>query len=236
MFDNLSTPAPMNELVAAPERPWKGNAATRCVGHKKSGERCRRQARRGTSVCDWHGAKAPQVKRRARQRIEEAADRMAKALLGIATSAESESVKLKAITEALDRAGLSTKQAVEIDAQLTIKPWEQILSGVAPLTRDESRARRGLPSGAQTPASASDDLDALAAIDLVRMSQDANVIDAEVVSESPTRRRYFDAAKRSEPLQDNGMPAGYVDRDTAQEYVHKMRLAAGCYPEQRGRR
>jgi hypothetical protein len=37
-----------------------------------------------------------------------------RALLGIATSAESESVHLAAIKGALDRAGLATKSAVEV--------------------------------------------------------------------------------------------------------------------------
>jgi catalase len=72
--------------------------------HRKNGDRCKNAARR--NACDFHGAKAPQVKRTALQRIEEAADRMAYELLKMATNDKvADSVKLAAFRDALDRAG-----------------------------------------------------------------------------------------------------------------------------------
>ena len=92
---------------------------------------------------------------------------MARELLGIATGAESEAVKLAAVKDALDRAGLNVKQALELSA----KPWEDIMNdvaGVANITRAESRARRGLP----------DDEPALD-------DEPLEVVDAELVDDGP---------------------------------------------------
>lgn len=152
---------------------WANSRGRRCDGHKKNGDRCHNPARRGTNVCDYHGAKAPQVKAKARQRLEEAADRMARELLNIATDSESEHVKLAAIRDALDRAGISAKQALELSAAGTTKPYEELLqglSGIATISREESRARRGL---APEPR-------ALAAPD-----EPLEVVDAELVEEYP---------------------------------------------------
>ena len=54
----------------------------RCKGHSsRTGEPCKLPPLRGMQVCRSHGGAAPQVKAKARQRIEAAADRMARELL-----------------------------------------------------------------------------------------------------------------------------------------------------------
>jgi hypothetical protein len=128
------------------EEWWKNYARpeNRCVAHRKNGDQCRHPARAGTTVCRVHGGAAPQVKAKARERLELAADRMARQLLGIATTSESEAVKLAAVKDALDRAGLTAKNQVEVE----LKPWEQLLKDVVVdtrCTRAEHNTRLGLP-------------------------------------------------------------------------------------------
>lgn len=167
MDDQMKDPS-----SARPLGRWEGSRRPerRCTAHKKNGDRCGNPARRGTNVCDFHGAKAPQVQRKARQRIEEATDRMARELLGIASGAESESVRLTAIRDALDRGGITAKSAVELSATREAAPWEEIMAeiafdGIAQITQEESRTRRGLPP-----------LDSLA-----RSTQEIEIVDAELL-------------------------------------------------------
>jgi hypothetical protein len=98
----------------------------RCVAHTHAGQPCRRYAVRGANVCRVHGGAAPQVVAKARERLALAADTMAKMLLGIASGAESEAVKLAAVKDALDRAGVPAKAEVAIE----IKPYEELLMGI----------------------------------------------------------------------------------------------------------
>jgi hypothetical protein len=136
----------------APIERWAGSKhpERRCTAHRKNGDQCKNAARRGTNVCDFHGAKAPQVKRKARERLEEATDRLARELLKMATDPNiSESVRLSAIKDALDRGGVSAKSAVEVEVGPP-KPWEQIMDGLAMVesgSRAQFRRSRGLPAG-----------------------------------------------------------------------------------------
>ena len=84
-MSDLSAPEP----VVKWSEEWWANAkpvvqAHRCTAHRKNGERCKRAAIQGGQVCTHHGGDAPAVKAKARQRLEDAADRMARELLKMA--------------------------------------------------------------------------------------------------------------------------------------------------------
>jgi hypothetical protein len=64
---------------------------------------------------------------------------MAKTLLGIASGAESEAVKLAAVKDALDRAGVPAKAEVTVE----LKPWEQLIGDIVGIA---TGPRRGEPA------------------------------------------------------------------------------------------
>ena len=85
-------------------------------------------AARGANVCWVHGGSAPQVKAAAKRRLEQVADVLVQRLLGFALDGESpDALALAAIRDALDRAGLKTKTAVEVE----VKPWAEVMEGIA---------------------------------------------------------------------------------------------------------
>ena len=134
---------PMDDPRAGP-RDWSSYASPerRCKAHKKNGDQCKNASVPGATVCRFHGGAAKHVKAAARARLENAADLMAKQLLGIALTAESEAVKLAAIKDSLDRAGLKPPAEVVV-SQVEPKAYEEIFEGISTLSREESRARRG---------------------------------------------------------------------------------------------
>lgn len=113
---------------------------------RRTGDPCNNPPMHGTTVCRMHGGSAPQVKAAARVRIERAADRMAKELLGIAADETTPpAVRLAAIRDALDRSGLGAKTAVEVSVGPK-QPWEVVFEGLAGGSRAESRSARGFAS------------------------------------------------------------------------------------------
>ncbi|WP_139812789.1 hypothetical protein [Prescottella equi] len=154
---------------------WKDgrspDPARRCTARRSNGEPCRRIAIMGGTVCPTHGGSTAHVKRKARVRLDMAADKLAKGLLSLA---EDESippqVRLAAIRDALGRIGISEKTTLEVEVAQG-KPFEAILTEV--LTggsRAQSRAERGVEDK-ETPDWLTEEL------------EDAQVLDAEVVEE-----------------------------------------------------
>lgn len=113
------------------QRDWPHGPAPerRCVAHRKNGDRCKNAAIKGATVCRYHGGAAKHVKAAARARLENAADLMAKELLKIALTADSEGVALAAVKDALDRAGLKAPAEVVL-SQGETKPYETVFDSI----------------------------------------------------------------------------------------------------------
>ena len=79
----------------------------RCNGTRPNGGRCKRDAEDGAVVCDQHGGGAPQVRRRAAERLIMTADQAAQMLVRIMEDTEVPfGVRAKIAQDLLDRAGL----------------------------------------------------------------------------------------------------------------------------------
>lgn len=101
----------------------------RCVAHRRNGNQCKHPAMNGTTVCQTHGGRAPQVQMKAKIRIQEATDKAARELLGMMMdSTIPEGVRLSAIKDVLDRGGLSVRQGV--DVEVSAKPFEKVFTSI----------------------------------------------------------------------------------------------------------
>jgi hypothetical protein len=78
----------------------------KCSAHRTDGAECQAYAIKGSNVCRVHGGSAPQVRRTARERLLEAADPAAAELVELALRAEDPRVRLAAVRDLLDRAGV----------------------------------------------------------------------------------------------------------------------------------
>ncbi len=92
-----------------------------CTAHRKNGDRCKLRPIKGGTVCHKHGGSAPQVKRKAIERLLEAADPAAAELVRLALHGQSDQVKLNAIRDLLDRAQVGKSDDKAADVTVTIK-------------------------------------------------------------------------------------------------------------------
>lgn len=77
----------------------------RCTAQKTDGGRCGAYAIRGSNVCRVHGGSAPQVKDKAQERLDRLAVPAVKQLGEIIEGEATNSDKIKACKDVLDRAG-----------------------------------------------------------------------------------------------------------------------------------
>jgi len=102
---------------------------TLCTARRKSGQPCRNYALRGGTVCRMHGGAAPQVRRAAAVRILMASDLAAARLVAMMQDKSLPAVvQLAAARDLLDRAGLTSKQEIAVDFQMS--KWEEAANRV----------------------------------------------------------------------------------------------------------
>lgn len=107
------------------------NRASRCVAHKKDGERCKKSAIKGGKVCRSHGGAAPQVQRSARERFNDLVDPMiniAHRLVEDAANGKlSASEQLQLAKFIADRTGFIPGKVVSVDGPAS---WELTLQQI----------------------------------------------------------------------------------------------------------
>jgi len=120
----------------------QGNANPSVVGSRRklqckaksrrSGERCRRWAVNGATVCVMHGAaKGTPARRKAEEQLRLARDELMEMLLTIARdTTQSANDRLKAITWALERAGFKAGLDIDFQGELETKGYMEVLAGL----------------------------------------------------------------------------------------------------------
>lgn len=101
----------------------------RCTARKKDGTPCKRPPIKGGTVCMSHGGAAPQVRRKANERLLQGVPKMLSELKRLATNESiPPNVRLAAIRDWLDRAGIGETAKAELTVNLP--KWEEALGDV----------------------------------------------------------------------------------------------------------
>lgn len=108
--------------------------ANLCNATRRDGTPCRRPPIQGATVCRAHGGAAPQVKRKAQERLLEGVPKMLRMLRELASNEDvPPAVRLAAIRDWLDRAGIDRK----IEIEVTSSGFDQMVVGVLAEVSDE---------------------------------------------------------------------------------------------------
>ncbi|GAA2084613.1 hypothetical protein GCM10009821_27510 [Aeromicrobium halocynthiae] len=103
--------------------------ARKCTAKKKDGTPCKRPPIKGGTVCMSHGGAAPQVRRKANERLLNGVPKMLTELKRLATDESMPpNVRLAAIRDWLDRAGIGETAKAELAVNLA--KWEESLGEV----------------------------------------------------------------------------------------------------------
>ncbi|MFP1155109.1 hypothetical protein ACK280_23950 [Mycobacterium sherrisii] len=210
----------------------------RCVAHRKNGDRCKNAAIKGATVCRYHGGAAKHVKAAARARLENAADLMAKELLRIALTADSEGVALAAVKDALDRAGLKPPAEVVL-SQGETKPYEQVFDVIGGSPSDTSAAADC------TPPPTADSFDAASAYgdteyaglqsiseENRQPSSDSQPL-REAERREDTRERDAQPRQSARPQRTQARPETHITGMAAIQIANAANREAGVFEEQR---
>lgn len=110
-----SDPPPRRKGIAGV--PGSKNPERRCTATVRStGERCKRAAIKGGTVCTSHGGAAPQVRKKARDRLLELVDPAINELAKLLNRDDvDDSVRLRAITSLLDRVGYGPGSTLKVE-------------------------------------------------------------------------------------------------------------------------
>lgn len=142
-FEAIELPNRQDALLA-------DNPERRCVATNSRGERCRKFAIYGATVCRTHGGATKRVKEAARIRVENASNRLMGKLIEFAfDDTKPPDVQLKAIQNSLDRAGLKPPAEVVL-AQGETKPYETVFDSIGgkpsePVCYDGSAGQEASP-------------------------------------------------------------------------------------------
>jgi hypothetical protein len=171
----------------------------RCRATLRNGAQCKRESEDGSVVCDQHGAAAPQVRRRAAERVIMTADRAAENLVRwMEDETVPFGVRAKIAQDLMDRAGLVATQVHQIVPSTTDNPvmlmYQRLLSDPANLEVINEKSGYG-PDGAY-PLPMSDQI-ALEGV------VDADVIDVEPEPE-PAAESGNDTPPKIKKMMDDG--------------------------------